>query len=369
MTNKLEPVDLERCQADVPGNGPFTMGGKIGNPRDGYRVRCEHPPIVIATEKEPGEDGRKGSMSLCGGCREALIKQEGDDFATFMSTEGMRNCPDCGVAPGEQHFDGCDIEFCSECMLQRMICDCEGHDPELTRWTGLFPGIAECRELGWYVQIDPRTHLIGPRCEADHPHASEDLNRWALYSQEHAIARAKAMKEQVVIVTAQQKSQLSRAAELIGGFVDDFDDLLYEIQLEVNHCTDIAREAQDKVWEEIFSPINRIIRRVNEEVLPLVPESLREGTEEFVFLNSDSFRVTLDIRQPNVKPLRDLFDRVWKAAVDAEEEPQEAPPTKPLKTELNLKVRRIKDLVEAAYEEPWDVEALLREIREIAEVT
>lgn len=78
----LEPPDTERCQADVPGNGPFTMGGEIGNPRNGYRVRCKNKPQWIATEKKPGPDGLTGSMSLCAECAVVLEKQM-PGFATL----------------------------------------------------------------------------------------------------------------------------------------------------------------------------------------------------------------------------------------------------------------------------------------------
>lgn len=71
----LEPPDLDRCQADVPGNGPFTMGGEIGNPRNGYRVRCKNRPRWIAVEKKPGPDGQVGSMSLCDECAAIMEKQ------------------------------------------------------------------------------------------------------------------------------------------------------------------------------------------------------------------------------------------------------------------------------------------------------
>jgi len=77
------PPDLNRCQADVPGNGPFTLGGEIGNPRNGYRVRCKAKPVVVATECQPGPDGLCGSMSLCASCQGAMVKQLGADFADF----------------------------------------------------------------------------------------------------------------------------------------------------------------------------------------------------------------------------------------------------------------------------------------------
>ena len=79
----LTPPDLKQCQADVPGNGPFTMGGEIGDPRNGYRVRCKNKPQWIATEASPGADGEVGSMSLCDRCKEEFIKQLGPAYARF----------------------------------------------------------------------------------------------------------------------------------------------------------------------------------------------------------------------------------------------------------------------------------------------
>ncbi len=83
MPKPLEPVDRERCQADVPGPGPFTVGGEIGDPRNGYRVRCKNKPTVIATENQPGEDGRIGSMSLCRDCVVVFVRDLGVGYATL----------------------------------------------------------------------------------------------------------------------------------------------------------------------------------------------------------------------------------------------------------------------------------------------
>ena len=45
-------------------------------------------------------------------------------------------CPDCGAAAGEPHKRDCDLERCSICSLQKVTCDCEGHNPLRSVWTG-----------------------------------------------------------------------------------------------------------------------------------------------------------------------------------------------------------------------------------------
>jgi hypothetical protein len=113
---------------------------------------------------------------------------------TATVEDGTRPCSNCGAEPGQRHDpDHCDIARCE--VTGRQFIQCDAHDsivemlsgtpptnptpaheciPDV--WSGLWPGVAECREYGWYSRWGPPW----VRCEPDHPEATEDLNRLAI---------------------------------------------------------------------------------------------------------------------------------------------------------------------------------------------
>lgn len=113
-----------------------------------------------------------------------------------MSTElgkdlEKKTCHDCGAKPGNLHDAGCDTERCPECGGQIISCDCftdETWPQDVRRlpWTGIWPGVVECIEFGWYCKwvVNPNGapgSAVAPgrlvRCGEDDPEATADLNR------------------------------------------------------------------------------------------------------------------------------------------------------------------------------------------------
>ena len=112
-------------------------------------------------------------------------------------TATARPCSDCGVEPGQPHVPGCDVARCLYAGMQRISCDSgawraygpeeEGDEPPddfhedcgEDVWTGEFPGVEDCRRLGFWCYWDddapPGRKWV--RCGPDHPGAGPDLNR------------------------------------------------------------------------------------------------------------------------------------------------------------------------------------------------
>jgi hypothetical protein len=82
----LTPPDPKQCQAEKPNGVTFmTMGGRH------KMVRCTNEPVFIVTEKKPGEDGQKGSMSLCASCLAVFAKQAPEGYATITHIKEGEN--------------------------------------------------------------------------------------------------------------------------------------------------------------------------------------------------------------------------------------------------------------------------------------
>lgn len=170
----------------------------------------------------------------CGYCRKEMSGALGADTCvapldpTIVADESLvpenlrrsvSRCRDCNVAPGGTHHPGCDTELCSVCRGQAIsgcvhVCSVSyddspdnpdtldlgatgykpeeikaaaRHDPTKARWTGIWPGVLECRERGFFVRIigpdgkltdnfrAPGTNYVP--CGPDDEGAREDLNR------------------------------------------------------------------------------------------------------------------------------------------------------------------------------------------------
>ena len=53
------------------------------------------------------------------------------------------SCPDCGTGIGQSQAKECVIELCTVCGRQRIACECSGHDPIKSAWTGDGPDFAK----------------------------------------------------------------------------------------------------------------------------------------------------------------------------------------------------------------------------------
>ena len=80
-------------------------------------------------------------------------------------------CPDCGAAPGHLHLErGCPLEQCSTCGFWGGCC-CSSRGLLRVPWSGHYPGVTECREVGWFIK---------GRETSVETEGSEDINRLVL---------------------------------------------------------------------------------------------------------------------------------------------------------------------------------------------
>lgn len=76
------------------------------------------------------------------------------DPDTTQPEPELINCPDCSVSPGDLHLNRCDVARCADTGLQRSDCPHSGTACN-TRWTGRWPGEAQCFEYGFVIDRGP----------------------------------------------------------------------------------------------------------------------------------------------------------------------------------------------------------------------
>jgi len=86
MAHTLTPPDKTRCQAEKREATFLSFGGDCRK-----LIRCTNTPTVIAKETTPGEDGKRGSMSLCDGCQTVFVKHMGAHFAVLTPIKKVKS--------------------------------------------------------------------------------------------------------------------------------------------------------------------------------------------------------------------------------------------------------------------------------------
>jgi hypothetical protein len=99
-------------------------------------------------------------------------------MATLIKDMKKReHCHDCGTSLGMQHVDGCDVEACTECGLQRISCGCDSDSRET--WSGLHHEriMRICEEQNLYTKWSSGEGWVP--AEKGDPESTHDLNRGA----------------------------------------------------------------------------------------------------------------------------------------------------------------------------------------------
>jgi hypothetical protein len=158
------------------------------------------------------------------------------------------------------HQDGCDVARCLRSGGQRVLCPAQGtdfHDCGREVWTGWWPGEWECREWGWFSRWVPpeeyQVHGRWERCGADHPGASEDLNRLHTHAHWDPVAGrwqlgscAHDLIDHVVVVPDDEHGQrpdLFRECRKCGFLISGSMSALVGRPMTIRHGTDAGEQA------------------------------------------------------------------------------------------------------------------------------
>lgn len=169
-----EPRHTEAHVADVlRGAGRPVLGDWRGPTKHVQGIFAEPLARALLAKPRPAKRQRRSTVAR----RQKQTEQVSVQTWPAVSPSGRPlapSCPDCAAAIGEPHRPGCDVERCTVCFGQRLVCDCRGHDPVAAAWEGEWPGAAACRALGWWAV---RTDIGWRPCPAGTPGAREDINR------------------------------------------------------------------------------------------------------------------------------------------------------------------------------------------------
>ena len=83
-------------------------------------------------------------------------------------------CPDCGIAPGSWHGEGCSWEQCSYCGSHLVDCHCSPPLDDRIPWDGSCFWLSACLELGLFRK---QIYGIWVACCADDPDSLPDVGR------------------------------------------------------------------------------------------------------------------------------------------------------------------------------------------------
>lgn len=123
----------------------------------------QHRNAILSGRCNPGYYFQNNGHQCHGGF---LLETISAEKALSLGVKCVDKCWDCGAPVGSPHAECCDVEECTSCHGQRLVCGCEDH--KSLPFNGFWPRDKVCAVLGWYSKKNP----YGDgwvRCEKDDP--------------------------------------------------------------------------------------------------------------------------------------------------------------------------------------------------------